>query len=162
MISDCFDNLLLYKDIFVEGFLEFIKNELVNIIDSKSNKTVSLVFLNIPVKVEILTYPLKCSSNCIIESHRTLIDLQLTIEGCEGIEVSKVSLNSKIKKEIIEPDMIIYDTNYQNNFALLTLEPTFFAILFPSDAHKPQVFISGVPSVKKLVVKIPTILLNSK
>lgn len=89
----------------------------------------------------------------VLESHRAYADVHVVLEGCETIAVWPTN-GLKIRTPYSsEQDVVFYDPP-DNDGLLLTLQPGFFAVLFPQDAHMTQT-ARGAPSrIKKLVMKI--------
>lgn len=82
------------------------------------------------------------------ESHRKYVDLQYIISGKEKMGVADAS-KAKVIKEYT-PDVM----NYETEGMFYTGEPGEFFLFFPNDAHRPNIKVDGVESVKKLVIKI--------
>lgn len=103
--------------------------------------------------VIISTYESKPIENCITEAHLKYIDIQIPISGLESIGVA-----SKVECEQLdfleEKDFI----KLKGEVSVLRLSPKHFAILFPDDAHTPQICYNNKPEIiKKAVFKIPVL-----
>jgi len=104
--------------------------------------------------VRVMSYATKTREAANYESHRHTIDLQYSIEGGEGIEVSLVSSLQPKGKYLEEKDFQYHETP-QDFTAYAENREGHFSVLFPEDAHQPQRLIGDFKEVKKLVVKIP-------
>ncbi|AJI96711.1 hypothetical protein BD65_956 [Yersinia ruckeri] len=86
------------------------------------------------------------------EMHHTYADVQLLIEGIEGIEYS-----TQTPVEHLEPYHA--EDDYQLMAAIpdksqLCMLPGMFAVFFPGEPHKPGCLLAGSGSIKKAVVKV--------
>jgi len=107
--------------------------------------------------VHVMSYDLKDREAANYESHLHTIDLQYTIEGAEQIEYTPQALLSKKGGYSDETDFQFYETPARG-FASVDNNEGQFCILFPEDGHMPQLYVPPFKRVKKLVVKIPTLL----
>ena len=102
----------------------------------------------------VMAYPTISPKTAVLESHLKYIDIQATITGAEGIEWFATEDLSVKEPYDLERDVIFYD--YPENAPAYTSNiPGYFTLLFPSDAHMPQLDIKNIGKVKKVVVKIP-------
>jgi YhcH/YjgK/YiaL family protein len=101
----------------------------------------------------VQNYETKPASEGFFETHRDYIDLQYVIRGREFHGFTN-SLGLKIREPYDpEKDVIIYDGGTGTGFIL---NPGFFAIYFPEDAHMPNIRVGDDPEkMIKVVVKIP-------
>lgn len=90
------------------------------------------------------------------EAHKNYIDIQILLKGEEIIEYTSVE-NLKVKDEYDpQKDIAFYfDTN--NTVMPIKLEKGLFTVLYPHEAHKPQMIYNELQNVKKVVVKIKTV-----
>lgn len=103
----------------------------------------------------VMSYDLLGRGEAKYEAHRHTIDLQVTIEGVEGIEYCPVSLLEPRGEYLAEKDFQYYGTP-DAPFARVDNHPGQFCILLPGDGHMPKLKAAGCSHVRKLVVKIPT------
>lgn len=82
------------------------------------------------------------------ETHRKYVDLQYIISGAETIGVADASKATVIKP--YTPDVI----NYTVEGKMYTARPGEIFLFFENDAHRPNIKVAGVPTTKKLVIKI--------
>lgn len=104
--------------------------------------------------VRVMEYGLKSRNEARFESHLHTIDLQITLEGAEGIEwmpVSKLEVQGEYKPE---KDFQFYQTPAAVAGRIDNLVGN-YCVLFPGDGHMPQLTVDDIDKVKKLVVKIP-------
>jgi len=100
-------------------------------------------------------YNTKSAENCYFESHRKYIDIQIVLSGKERLDYTDIK-NLKVKEEYDENRdiMFYYNPHYPKN--TIQLLPGKFALLYPHEAHKPQLQYENVSEhVKKVVIKIP-------
>jgi biofilm protein TabA len=94
------------------------------------------------------------------ESHARYLDVHYLFNGSEEIiGVSKVNPNNKIFTNDFETkDIAFYDSVGEESF--IQLKPDMFAIFFPADIHRPCCHVGKSESIKKVVIKIDSFLLN--
>ena len=84
------------------------------------------------------------------EAHKNYIDIQYVIEGEELIGVAPLSA---MKREIeAHPERDIWF--YHGPLDEITLGGDKFVVLFPGDAHAPNIAVDGPEPVRKCVVKV--------
>ncbi len=100
-------------------------------------------------------YVTRKASECKLEAHRKYIDIQLLLDGIEeldyidvaGLSVSEAYDNARDVMFFAPCDKVL-------NKVVLTKGK--FVLLYPHEAHQPQMAYKNEPSkVKKVVVKIP-------
>ena len=87
------------------------------------------------------------------EAHRKYIDIQIMLKGEEIIEVTNLE-NCLNSRGYIEEKDIEFFENSNGKIEKIILKENDFAILWPNDAHKPQIQIESSEKVKKIVLKI--------
>ena len=86
------------------------------------------------------------------ESHKNYVDIQYVVEGKESIEIAPVTIMEVEEAYIPERDVEFYkDTEQAAKFVLTNGG---YAILYPTDAHKPGVRVGESVPVKKYVGKV--------
>lgn len=108
----------------------------------------------------VMSYETKAPENAKLEAHRKFIDIQSTLVGAEGIEWFPI--------EGLEPVTPFDDVKDRAFYrrpgcapAKVDVFPGTFVVLFPPDAHMPQLIVGGTAQViKKVVVKINADLLD--
>lgn len=100
-------------------------------------------------------YTTKTPENCKLEAHKKYIDIQLLLEGVE--ELDYINVEGLTVKEAYTPERdIMFFEIPEKVLNRIILETGKFALLYPHEAHQPQMAYKNMPSkVKKVVVKIP-------
>ena len=146
MIFDKIENIKNYSEIplsVIDFILKLDENHAVGHVKLSDGGE---IYANID---EYTTKPLE---NCRFEAHRKYIDIQLLLMGEEVIETAFTG-----ELEIAEPYdadrdvMFLKDTDDKT---VLHLKKGYFALFYPTDAHKPQIAINAIDNVKKVVVKM--------
>ena len=101
-----------------------------------------------------MAYSTKSREVARYESHRETIDLQYTIEGAEGIEVVPTALLRAEGDYDATKDFQFHVTPEIGEARVDNVQGR-FCILYPQDAHMPQLRVGDLEQVRKLVVKIP-------
>lgn len=106
------------------------------------------------VYAKVLSYQTKKRTECRIEAHKRYIDIQSTICGTEGIlvyEKEKLQIEDTYKKE--DDEAFYYPS--EKPVAGIDVHEKCFVMLFPNEAHQPEIsFDESCPTIKKFVVKI--------
>lgn len=106
------------------------------------------------VFARVMRYPTRAPGEAVLEAHDAYIDIQMTLEGDEGI-----AWHPRAALEIATP----YDPETDAVFfrdpgpppALVRNVPGVFSVFFPWDAHMAQLAsASGPAPVRKAVVKV--------
>ncbi|QVL50108.1 MAG: YhcH/YjgK/YiaL family protein [Thiocapsa sp.] len=109
--------------------------------------------------VRVMEYETKQREEANYESHLHTIDLQYTILGAEGIEVEDAAKLVTRGDYQVSKDVQFYNLPVRSSVRVDNLKDR-FCILFPHDAHLPQLLVPGYTRVRKLVVKIPCVLVS--
>jgi YhcH/YjgK/YiaL family protein len=106
------------------------------------------------IRGKVMSYETRGVESAVLESHREHIDIQMTLIGSEGIDwFPRGSL------EVKDP----YDPKTDVEFyqrpgeapARVRVHPGTFVVLFPEDAHMPQLMTGPqAMAIKKVVVKL--------
>ncbi len=146
MIIDRIENLSMYR-IIPDHVVEFIKT-MPKDISLGRHDLLDADYANIE------EYNTKSVENGKFEAHNNYIDIQIILNGRERIyytPISEVSVDIPYdeNRDIKFYSDPIADSNY------VTLDGTNFAMIFPHEAHAPQISDSEISkTVKKLVVKV--------
>lgn len=97
-------------------------------------------------------YTTKHEENCVLESHRKYIDVQLLIEGTEAMDIVDVSRLS-IKEEYNNDKDVMY-WNIPDRMARIKLTAGDYVILYPENAHRGAVALEKCKKVLKIVGKV--------
>jgi len=107
--------------------------------------------------LRVMSYPTRHpeADNTVLESHRDMVDIQMTLQGSERIDwFATESLQAKTPYDA-EKDRFLYQRPGPAAASVDVL-PGMFVVLFPEDAHMPQLITHrGDAQVKKVVVKVP-------
>lgn len=145
MIIDKTSNIEKYNEISKE-VKEFIKN-LSTDIDLGKHVISETVYANVE------EYLPKTHDKCFFEVHKKYADIQILLSGTERIDF--VDENKLIiKDEYDEKRDIMFFENTIEEDCRLKLDGSNFALIFPNEAHRPQMRLDSEKPVKKVVVKI--------
>lgn len=151
MIIDKLDNMSLYKNIpnCVLDFVESILNTNVQ------NLKLGRYELNDKIYANIETYSTKGVIEGNFEAHKKYIDIQFVLSGKERIYVTEVNEKLNVKAPYSEEKDIVFYSNPINDNMNVVLNGVNFVMLFPHEAHAPQISIDNdTNTVLKVVVKI--------
>lgn len=97
------------------------------------------------------TYQTKDPDETPFEAHRRYIDIQVVLGGCETLYWAPLP-SLQAKGDYSEAKDVAF---YEGPAGLaVPLEPGWFTVLFPQDAHKPGCLRGSPSQVRKLVVKV--------
>ena len=85
------------------------------------------------------------------EAHRRFIDIQVVLQGRETLYWAPLT-SLEPRGEYSEANDVAFFTGSAG--IAIPLEPGWFAVLFPQDAHKPGCLRGGPSQVRKLVIKV--------
>ncbi len=89
------------------------------------------------------------------EAHRQYIDIQYLAKGEEIIKVAPVLQMVEVKPYDARTDYALYGLGKHTSHTCdLLVSHGFFCILFPRDAHMPQLCVKEPEKVTKIVVKV--------
>jgi len=110
--------------------------------------------------VNVDEYETKGIDDCVLETHEEYVDIQLLLAGEEFIDIYPA--DGLTVKNAYDParDVAFYHVPDATPVRV-KLVPGNFTVLFPQDAHSPQIRVSDSQGVKKVVVKVTSkMLLN--
>ncbi len=105
-------------------------------------------------------YTTRPADQCTWENHRHTVDIQYIIEGTEGIDwtlTSRLSTPTTYKPEFDREEFEAPETTTSR----LKLTAGDFVVFMPGEAHRPMTQWDAPVQLRKIVVKIPTELLQS-
>lgn len=106
------------------------------------------------IYARVMSYNTSPREDCKIEAHDIYIDIQSTLVGQEGIDVFHREELSENVSYNNENDVRFYENSNQNYVTVNNL-PNYFSMIFPEEAHKPQISLDGKCNVvKKFVIKM--------
>ena len=146
MISDNIENITKYLEIS-EKVSDFLKSLTPDSVCGRYEIDEN-AYANIDV------YETKDICLCKFEAHKKYIDIQMLLAGQERLDYTFVN-NLSVNEEYDEERDIMFFSSPSGAFDTLSLTPFKFALLYPYEAHRPQMNIKDVSlKVKKVVVKI--------
>lgn len=145
MIVDKLENIANYSEIPADA-VNFIRELTDDIKLGKYNIGVSNY-------ANVESYITKNIDDAKFESHKNYIDIQILLSGKERIYVGSVNDMTISVPYSLEKDIMFYDEAVEP-YDYITLGDSNFVMLFPHEAHAPQVVVSNPSEVKKVVVKI--------
>lgn len=144
MIIDQLENVVLYSDIPNE-IKDFILNLDANISCGRYNLS-GENYANVEI------YSTKNLNDAKFESHNNFIDIQILLRGKERIYITQRK-GLSISQEYNElKDITFYSNSINSDF--VTIDSSNFVMIYPHEAHAPQVAVNNPMEVKKVVVKI--------
>ena len=103
------------------------------------------------VFARVQSYALKEVCLCNVEAHDKYIDIQSVIAGAEGIDVFyRAELVAESSYDS-ENDVTFYKPG---DFLHIEIKQKYFAVLFPHEAHRPQIVTKECKFVQKFVIKV--------
>ena len=146
MIVDSLKNIEKYS-LIPQNVAEFLKTLDANsptghyVLDDKS-------FVNID------EYETKDVEICKLEAHKKYIDIQMLLTGVERIDCSNIG-GLELSEQYSEERDVMFFKNPNFSVDSIYLDSDKFVLLFPHDAHRPQICATNSPiRVKKVVAKI--------
>lgn len=103
--------------------------------------------------VNVETYETKSHEICFPEAHKRYIDIQVVLSGHERLDFDNIEKLTVKQEYNEERDVMFFEIPERMNS--VNLSKGYFAMLYPHDAHRPQMRITDEPEkVKKAVIKI--------
>jgi len=146
MIIDKIENISIYKNI-PEIARDFI-------LSLKETPSLGKHVLSESIYANVETYETKLLENGKFEAHKDYIDVQILLKGHEQIFIAPQNSLTMSEPYDAKRDIEFYSDNICS-FQSIKLDGTNFVMLFPHEAHAPQVSIDEkLENVLKVVVKI--------
>lgn len=146
MIIDKLENISLYSQI-PDSVCEFLKTLSEDTLCGRYN-------LSETDYVNIETYSTKLISEGKFETHDNYIDIQLLLSGQERIYIDTREGLKEENPYNLEKDITFY-VNDISGSDFVTLNGSNFVMIYPHEAHAPQISNNNLPQcVKKAVFKI--------
>ena len=146
MIIDKLENISLYSQI-PDYVCEFLKT-------LSEDTPCGRYGLSETDYVNIETYTTKTISEGKFETHNNYIDIQLLLNGKERIFMDSRAGLTENNTYNSEKDITFYSDDIGNS-DYVTLDGTNFVMIYPHEAHAPQIAFNNLPQkVKKAVFKI--------
>lgn len=141
-------DLLPYLPIKLKEAIEFIKNNVnqntpLGRYDIDGNNLFFMISEN----------ELRNQNNAQPEFHQRYVDIQIVLNGVEGIAVSTHSQRIEITDNRIDSDDIAFVKTPEKEI-MLKLHENDFVIFYPNEQHKPLCIVDeNIKKVRKIVVK---------
>jgi len=145
MIFDKIENIDNYPQI-PQNAADFIKN-LTSDIDTGRHDINENIYANVD---EYTTRP---PEKCRLEAHKKYIDIQLLLKGQEELDYTSIE-GLEISEEYDDARDVMFFKSPQRRLNTVMLEKGYFVLLYPHEAHRPQMNYTDSMPVKKVVVKI--------
>lgn len=147
MIYDHINNIATYKGLSpnIALGLDFLKQ-------MNPDTAVGTYQINQHVKAIVSEYETKLENEYGYEVHRKNIDIQYLLSGEERIACLPIERLKETKAYNEEKDAAFYEANIKPQEMMIG--DGYFAIFFPQDGHKPQLYVDKTMRVKKVVIKI--------
>lgn len=146
MIVDTLDNISKYSEIIPKKAIKFMISLDNNIKSGRYN-------IDEESYANIDEYEPKLIDKCKFEAHKKYIDIQMIVCGEEEIHLTDIK-NLKVSEKYDENRDIMFFENSEKYIDKIKLVPNKFVLIYPHEAHKPQIKTTA-NFVKKIVVKIP-------
>lgn len=100
-------------------------------------------------------YTTKTHDKCKLEAHRKYIDIQVMLDGVEELDYTDIE-GLEVSEAYDETRDIVFFKSADRVLNKVVLESGKFIVLYPHEAHQPQMAYKNTPApLKKVVVKIP-------
>ena len=104
----------------------------------------------------VMSYNTKTHEEAVLEAHREYVDIQMTLAAAEGIDWFPCEMLETDSPYDAEKDAEFFH-HPGNPIGHIDNMPGNFTVLFPEDAHMPQLNVGDTRQiVKKVVVKVRT------
>ena len=149
MIFDELIHLPLYMDAeLAETILSFVRGLSASAEEKKYTLNGEQLFAT------VMSYETKEPGDCAVESHEKYIDIQLMLWGREELDAFPAESLRPTGPYDAKRDLRFYEPPKAIPVGC-RMEPGFFALLLPHDAHRSQkISDNGKEVVKKVVVKV--------
>ena len=99
-------------------------------------------------------YETKFAKDCRLEAHKKYIDIQILLKGKEELDYTNIE-DLQVSHAYDEKRDVMFFVAPEQKLNRVILEQGYFAMLYPHEAHEPQMNYGEEPCrVKKVVVKI--------
>lgn len=106
------------------------------------------------VYARVLSYCTKSEEDCRIEAHDKYVDIQSTIVGAEGIQIyDRAQMREETPYD--EEKDVSFMVKKGEPYARVNVAEACFVLLFPHEAHQPEISFDGKKmQIRKFVIKI--------
>ena len=125
-------------------------------LDVDSEETETLLEADGSLLARVMSYPTRPPEDAVLEAHRQFIDIQMALHNSEAIAWFPAEDLETRDPYDAEKDVEFFHPPAQE-VARVDVFPGTFVVLFPEDAHMPQLITGEEPvTVKKVVIKMRT------
>ena len=149
MIFDRIENIENYKEIEPK-IADFV-------LTLKENAECGKIFLSSDklTYANVDSYITKPAKNCKLEAHKKYIDIQFLLDGEEELAFCDIE-DLEVSEEYSPERDVMFFSQPDEVLNKVILKIGYFVLLYPHEAHQPQMAYQNLPkTVKKVVVKIP-------
>lgn len=151
MIVDAFENWNFYypgNDVWQCAF------EYLGALTPETEPGEMISILKDRVKGRVMCYDTVSAEKAVLEAHDRYLDIQMSLINTECIDwFPRASLSVKTPYNA-DSDVVFFERP-GTGAVRITNRPGTFTVLFPQDAHAPQLMCGATPDrVKKVVVKV--------
>lgn len=149
MILDKLENSSIYFPLnsrFEKAFAFLAENKLEELIDGRYEIDGEDLFA---VVMSYKTHPIE---QVEWEAHKKYLDIQYVVKGKEIMGWTPENQLKTLKPYSDEKDVVFF--NETTSWTEANMYDSYFAIVYPSDAHKPGCILREPTIVKKVVVKV--------
>ncbi len=146
MICDNLENILKYGEIS-EKTAKFLMS-------LNAQTPVGHYEIDENVYANVDVYETRTIDKCKFEAHKKYIDIQMLLDGNEQLDC--ISFNKLIVSEDYDEkrDIMFFENPEELPDASFKLSVQRFVLIYPHEAHRPQMALDKPSKVKKVVVKI--------
>jgi len=102
----------------------------------------------------VMSYDTRPTEEAKLEAHMQYVDIQATLAGVEAMEIFPTH-QPEIQSPYDETKDVIFFKHTPDAAARIVVQPGWFVVFFPDDAHMPQLQAGEKPErIKKVVVKV--------
>lgn len=106
------------------------------------------------IYAKVMSYPTSIKNHCKIEAHNKYIDIQISLMGEEGIDIFDRDSLDIVNKYNEKQDVMFYKET-KDPYTSVRNVIGYFTMIFPEEAHRPQISLNQkCEQVKKVVIKI--------
>lgn len=106
------------------------------------------------IYARVMSYPTSLRQACKIEAHDKYIDIQSSLVGMEEIDIFDRDELNVAEEYDKDKDVAFYEETVAPN-VLVNNVVGYFSMIFPEEAHRPQISVNQkCEKVKKFVIKI--------
>lgn len=106
------------------------------------------------IYANVMSYSTSLPCDCRIEAHDKYIDIQSSLQGAEGIDIFDRDSLDILEDYDPQKDVALYEETIAPSISVNNVAG-YFTMIFPEEAHRPQVSVDlQCGKVKKFVIKV--------